>query len=1413
MPTLSDRDKGLIQKQIDDLISQNKQLQDSISSDIKTVNNLMLVDISSKKYVDETHAQVFELEEERRILDGKTIINPVQQPAFSITSICRLFFNTNDSNIINFPTTTIDHIIFAPFIQVFDVTFVYPNVITRGSGSFIQDGWLSQQRLKIEGSELNDGIYTITNVNDLYLILDQTVMSEANVNKVKFIHPNIITRRSGSFIQDGWISQCRLKVTNSSLNDGIYTVIVVNDLELILSACTILTYEDTGKSFVTFVINNKQFTEGIAFGVEQDRSFEIINIDNSGDVIENYITAIDFPGRTFTNNNVIRAGTWTFNGWFWVDSISIGIVTVKFEVCKIDVNGIITSLFITDSTSAITAVSSLSAQNEIVNYIISSDISLLVTDRILVRVLAFNNSNVIRTIHWIYQGSARASFISTTFDVRITINDSRFIATTPPINVPIISSRAYNVSGNITSPNFELWTRDRHGSTTTYRNVPLSYTIYNSNNFITVNFDGGIDTDVQVYTEDILNALSGKSDIAADALAGQITLALGAAGFADAKCIYNSSAKTFTIASSNVGPTSTAQVIVNKTIQSFDTLALVAEQQTLTVDTKLIFPVNSIVELFNDENNRMVGSVVSYDPVTGKLIVNITTVIGSGMYSNWIINRKILTISDSALTINIGLRIFNVEKNLTTLFVGEMVDIIYDNLNFMRGNIISYNPINGEIAINATSIVSSGPPSQVYRYWIVSTIELSSLMGFDNQKQIIGRYANNKLKVNIDGNVYRLEFTYGDIRKPEFNNNLGYALDDFSSDWRWDFTDSLLKPAQANNGSALAVLIQSKIRESVPDVECDYYTTNNKFTVYSPTFGPTSSIQFLAAEDPLRDLSPFIGMVTPTEVRNNETSYDTIKALYDFLNSNGFSCSDLTTDYWHSCYSLLSIQNPMIISTDVLNTGLVLQTTNEYDTASLGQPRLYGGKLKIDGGNNIIDIPIGPYAFAYGNYSESELATLIQDTIPICTVQYKQSLSKFIITLTAGSFLFGSGSNKAFSMARYLGFSEVDLVGPGTFTANYSVTFSGADFFSMSEIPQFVQKQVFNYQPPYYTVNSLKECSFTLSGTPLTIGLGTKTLITVDLGLIINPGQYIVLANTSSNEMIGTVTSYNPLNGSLVVNITSTVGSGSYDYWNVFYNFLVYPELGYLQSEHTLLLLSTSNTSLLISTGSQTLHVNSTLSLSFGQSITIYYDNTHTMIGTVISYNPGPGTLIVNITSITGSGTFNSWYVLPSFSFSSWHTIASSELSVAGNELLVLGQELSNSMYDPINSGNPNPDLITAITSENNNYSSLVHCMSGMTDSDRIARFNLIGNRIAAINNSPNGRIPWVITRLINIENYLYFYNPGSYYDNRWQQVIKRLNKKTGSYYKVGEKQQNIVTATNMISNNNSKINELKSMI
>lgn len=76
----------------------------------------------------------------------------------------------------------------------------------------------------------------------------------------------------------------------------------------------------------------------------------------------------------------------------------------------------------------------------------------------------------------------------------------------------------------------------------------------------------------------------------------------------------------------------------------------------------------------------------------------------------------------------------------------------------------------------------------------------------------------------------------------------------------------------------------------------------------------------------------------------------------------------------------------------------------------------------------------------------------------------------------------------------------------------------------------------------------------TTSNSSVTIGSGAKSFTLVDVLLAYSTGQPVIVAFDSNNYMTGTVTSYNTGTNVLSINVTTTVGGGTYMVWSVSIN-------------------------------------------------------------------------------------------------------------------------------------------------------------------------------------------------------------------------------------------------------------------
>lgn len=122
--------------------------------------------------------------------------------------------------------------------------------------------------------------------------------------------------------------------------------------------------------------------------------------------IDGYITNTGDPGRT-----TIPAGTWSFNIYASTSSVAAGrISTVRAGVVKYALNGTETLLFDAGNTAALTTSPALYT----ITYSQSADITLLTTDRLIVRFWGVQNATAgTVAITYYYAGTSRATYITT----------------------------------------------------------------------------------------------------------------------------------------------------------------------------------------------------------------------------------------------------------------------------------------------------------------------------------------------------------------------------------------------------------------------------------------------------------------------------------------------------------------------------------------------------------------------------------------------------------------------------------------------------------------------------------------------------------------------------------------------------------------------------------------------------------------------------------------------------------------------------------------------------------------------------------------------------------------------------------------------------------------------------------------
>jgi hypothetical protein len=204
----------------------------------------------------------------------------------------------------------------------------------------------------------------------------------------------------------------KIKVTGATNvgNNATWAIRTVAASTLTLIGSSALTNEAAGAS-VSITTDYEKLTRVPVGGVQVNESVIAQVGDTNGAPVDSYATVVMVPGQT-----TIPGGNWTFHCWAYVNNAT-GTNTVKFQVSKITDAGVATILFTTQVSADISSTSSAAPQECIVQYTVpDATYSLLTTDRIVITPL-MTTTEANRTMTFVYQGTAFASHVETTFAV------------------------------------------------------------------------------------------------------------------------------------------------------------------------------------------------------------------------------------------------------------------------------------------------------------------------------------------------------------------------------------------------------------------------------------------------------------------------------------------------------------------------------------------------------------------------------------------------------------------------------------------------------------------------------------------------------------------------------------------------------------------------------------------------------------------------------------------------------------------------------------------------------------------------------------------------------------------------------------------------------------------------------------
>jgi hypothetical protein len=217
---------------------------------------------------------------------------------------------------------------------------------------------------------------------------------------------------AGQFVIDGWVVGRKVKVTGASvaLNNATWNIKTVTATRITFTSVTTITTDSDAGINVTFTTYRETLTRLPVSGVEVDESIALVLAD--GDVsIDNYCSVANVPGVS-----TIPAGLFEMHGWFWVETGFPEVTTAKFTVRTVTTAGVITEH---GTSSAVTITGTLKATATMLTmtFINPTDIAINSTDRLIVRVQFNAGDATSRVAHFLYQGTTRAAFIDTPFNV------------------------------------------------------------------------------------------------------------------------------------------------------------------------------------------------------------------------------------------------------------------------------------------------------------------------------------------------------------------------------------------------------------------------------------------------------------------------------------------------------------------------------------------------------------------------------------------------------------------------------------------------------------------------------------------------------------------------------------------------------------------------------------------------------------------------------------------------------------------------------------------------------------------------------------------------------------------------------------------------------------------------------------
>ena len=247
-------------------------------------------------------------------------------------------------------------------------------------------------------------------------LITPTITANSTIAFVTASTPDTMTIGGGyDLVAAGFKAGMKIAVSGGTNDGRTYVILSVATGTLTFIRSTAVVNEAAGTP-ISISINREKLTRTPVSGVQTIEDILVYSNspeDTVGATLDWYTTTNLFPVST-----TLPAGEWEFHFWAYTSS-QASASYIHFEAYKVTPLGICTLLFTTvaNKTTITSAIGSTNNQKYFVQlYTVNSDISLDTTDRISIRVVATVASSD-RTVSWIYQGTAMASHIITSFFV------------------------------------------------------------------------------------------------------------------------------------------------------------------------------------------------------------------------------------------------------------------------------------------------------------------------------------------------------------------------------------------------------------------------------------------------------------------------------------------------------------------------------------------------------------------------------------------------------------------------------------------------------------------------------------------------------------------------------------------------------------------------------------------------------------------------------------------------------------------------------------------------------------------------------------------------------------------------------------------------------------------------------------